>query len=296
MSYFSNLPNLRLPRDNNEILEIKNLYRGIRFRQDLRRFFEYYEPYDIQDGEKPLDVAYKFYGDPNLDWIILLFNEIVDIQNEWPLAERDLNDYINSKYTDPYDIAYYLTKEITDPKSGSLILEGGQEVGKDFVFKLPPTFGGYAFLVNTTEGSSEAFLTDNTTGNLVVQAVSTGQAIESSDAFPSDTLISRIDRSADGIYSAVFDREALRTDTSVRIVAKSFQRVELSGNSVYDAISYDTYERQLNESKAKINILDSSLVSQLINEFAEKIDYKEVTDQTPEVKGFQIAKSLSRFF
>ena len=76
MSYFSVLPNLRLPRPNQEILEIKNLYRGIRFRQDLRRFFEFYEPYDILDGEKPLDVAYKFYGDPTLDWILLLFNEI----------------------------------------------------------------------------------------------------------------------------------------------------------------------------------------------------------------------------
>ena len=296
MSYFTNLPNLRLPRENDQILEIKNLYRGIRFRQDLRRFFEYYEPYDIQDGERPLDVAYRFYGDPTLDWVILIFNEIVDLQNEWPLSERDLNNYINYTYTDPQAIAYYLTKEITDPKTGFLLLEGGLEVHSEFTFDLPPTFTGYPFNVDTTQGSTEAFLSDNGGGNLVVQNVSVGQTIESSDTFPTDTKIESVERSADGIYSVVFDQPAVATDTDVRIVAKSFQRVTLSGNNVYEAISYDRYERTLNESKRRINILDSSLITQLKNEFAEKIDYKEFTDLAPEIKGFQIAKSLSRFF
>ena len=296
MSYFSVLPNLRLPRPNQEILEIKNLYRGIRFRQDLRRFFEFYEPYDILDGEKPLDVAYKFYGDPTLDWILLLFNEIVDIQNEWPLSERDLNNYINSKYTNPDDIAYRVTKEITDPKTGYLLLESGKEVHEDFTFQLPPTFTGYPFLVDTTAGSTEALLSDQEGGNLVVQNVSVGQPVESTSVFPADTLINRVERSGDGIYSVVFDEPATSTGTDVRIVAKSFQRATLSGNNVYEEVSYDEYERTLNESKRRINILDGTLIVQLQNEFAEKIDYKEFTELAPEVKGFQLAKSLSRFF
>jgi hypothetical protein len=296
MSYFSVLPNLRLPRANDEILEIKNLYRGIRFRQDLRRFFEFYEPYDILDGEKPSDVAYKFYGDPTFDWILLLFNEIVDIQNEWPLSERDLNNYINSKYTNPDAVAYRVTKEITDPKTGYLLLEPGKEVHEDFTFKLPPTFTGYPFLVDTTAGSTEALLSDQEGGNLVVQNVSVGQPVESTSVFPADTLINRVERSGDGIYSVVFDQPAISTGTDVRIVAKSFQRATLSGNQVYEEITHDEYERTLNESKRRINILDGSLIDQLQNEFAEKIDYKEFTELAPEVKGFQLAKSLSRFF
>jgi hypothetical protein len=297
MSYFSVLPNLRLPRANNEVLEIKNLYRGIRFRQDLRRFFEFYEPYDLLDGEKPLDVAFKFYGDPTLDWIVLLFNEIVDINNEWPISERDLNNYIRYTYPNPDAIAYRTTKEILDPKTGHLLLESGQEVNQDFFFDLPPTFTGYPFLVSTTAGSTEALLEDQVAGNLVVENVSVGQAIESTGGtFPINTLLSRVERSADGVYSVVLDQAATSTSSNVRIVAKSFQRVRLTGNNVFDTISFDDYERRLNESKRRINILDSRLVTQLKLEFADKIDYKEVTNLSPEVKGFQIAKSLSRFF
>lgn len=296
MSYFSVIPNLRLPRANDEILEIKNLYRGIRFRQDLRRFFEFYEPYDILDGERPLDVAYKFYGDPSLDWIILIFNEIVDLQNEWPLSESDLNNYINSKYTNPYDVAYRVTKEITDPKTGYLLLEGGKEVHSDFTFQLPPTFTGYPFQATATTGSTEVILVDQNGGDLVVQNVSIGQPIESSPGiFPVNTLVTRVERSGDGIYSVVMDNAATG-DGTVNIVAKSFQRATLSGTNVYEEITYDEYERTLNESKRRINILDGSLILQLQNEFAEKIDYKEFTDLAPEIKGFQIAKSLSRFF
>lgn len=297
MSYFSVLPNLRLPRPNSEVLEIKNLYRGIRFRQDLRRYFEFYEPYDIQDGEKPLDVAFKFYEDPTLDWILLLFNEIVDINNEWPISERDLNNYIRYKYPNPDAVAYRVTKKITDPLTDHLLLEAGQEVNQDFTFDLPPTFTGYPFLVSTIEGSTEALLENQLVGDLIVQNVSVGQPIESTGGtFPLDTLVDRVERSADGIYSVILDQAATSTSSNVRIVAKSFQRVRLSGNNVYDTVTFDEYERTLNESKRRINILDPSLIVQLELEFAEKVDYKEVTDLSPEVKGFQIAKSLSRFF
>lgn len=297
-NYFSNLPNLNLPvGENGEIVTVKNIYRGVKFREDLRRYFEFYEPYDILDGEKPYDVAFKFYGDPTYEWAILLFNNITDVRNEWPMSENEMLSYINNTYEDPYAAAYYLTKEVLDPRNGAIILQAGLEVNPDFTFLMPPSFTGYPFFANVTEGDTRVIPVDNDFGPELVKNIASGQSVEvSSSIFPENTLIDTVSRSADGDYYIVMDNEALISENNVRFVARSFSRSVLSGEQVIDTISYNDYERLLNESKRKINILDPSLIEELTEEFKEKIDYKSRTQYVPEAKGIGFDKSLSRFF
>ena len=57
-----------------------------------------YIPYVVKDGERPDYVASKIYGDPNLDWAVLLANEIHNIYEEWPKSSAELDEYIISKY------------------------------------------------------------------------------------------------------------------------------------------------------------------------------------------------------
>jgi len=54
--------------------------------------------YDVQDGERPDIIAYKYYEDAKLDWVILLTNNIIDPQFEWPLDDRSFERYIRKKY------------------------------------------------------------------------------------------------------------------------------------------------------------------------------------------------------
>ena len=54
--------------------------------------------YDIQDGDTPEIIADKLYGSPERHWIVLLFNDIVDPQVDWPLDQRTLIRFIESKY------------------------------------------------------------------------------------------------------------------------------------------------------------------------------------------------------
>ena len=54
--------------------------------------------YYVSDGDTPELIAYKEYGDVNLHWIILLANDIVDLNKEWPLSTEDLILYITDKY------------------------------------------------------------------------------------------------------------------------------------------------------------------------------------------------------
>ena len=74
--------------------------------------------YQIVGDERPDEVAYKVYGDSNLDWIVLLSNNIVNVRDEWPLTQQDYRNYLIEKYgndTDALDvIKFYETEEIKD--------------------------------------------------------------------------------------------------------------------------------------------------------------------------------------
>jgi len=54
--------------------------------------------YNVKDGERPDVIAYKYYNDQTLDWIILLTNNIIDPLFDWPLDTASLERFISKKY------------------------------------------------------------------------------------------------------------------------------------------------------------------------------------------------------
>ena len=54
--------------------------------------------YTVRDGERPEHIAHRLYDDINLYWVVMLFNEIHDIWNDWPVSETCFIDYIKRKY------------------------------------------------------------------------------------------------------------------------------------------------------------------------------------------------------
>jgi hypothetical protein len=54
--------------------------------------------YTIQDGERPEDIADRYYGDTQYYWIILYANEILNVPAQWPRSYRQFEKYIISKY------------------------------------------------------------------------------------------------------------------------------------------------------------------------------------------------------
>ena len=57
-----------------------------------------YMSYTIQDGERPEDIAYNYYDDPSLAWLVLMSNDIVDVYSEWPLTTEQVESNIINKY------------------------------------------------------------------------------------------------------------------------------------------------------------------------------------------------------
>ena len=61
----------------------KNFFRSARIRDDFAQYATLFTPYYIKPGMRPDMVSYQIYGDPELDWIILLTNDIFDAYTEY---------------------------------------------------------------------------------------------------------------------------------------------------------------------------------------------------------------------
>ena len=138
-NYFNRLPNLEYPsllktrRTNNDTIRVKNLFRRVKIREDLFSNLTEFDKYQILGDDRPDTVAEEIYGNPNLDWVILMSNNIIDVKNEWPMTQYDLNTYLNEKYTQEQlvDIHHYETTTFKDGK-GRLVVPAGQVVDEDW--------------------------------------------------------------------------------------------------------------------------------------------------------------------
>ncbi len=138
-NYFRKLPNLNYPsplktRESNlDVVQTKNLFRRAKVREDLFANFMQFDKYKILGDERPDNVAEKVYGNSDLDWVILMSNNIIDINNEWPLDQFQFNEYLNNKYT-PNELAsthHYETEEFRD-RDNQLIVPAGLIVDENW--------------------------------------------------------------------------------------------------------------------------------------------------------------------
>lgn len=113
-----------------------NIFRRIKIKEDLQGSLLGFEQYEIGEGERPDQVAYKFYGDSGLDWVILIINNVISTYNDWPMTRYDLYDYVESKYGSIEGIHHYETYEIRSTQ-GELLVPEGIEVNESYQYLRP---------------------------------------------------------------------------------------------------------------------------------------------------------------
>tara|TARA_B100000242_G_scaffold256066_1_gene199329 strand:- start:1 stop:648 length:648 start_codon:yes stop_codon:yes gene_type:complete len=143
MGYFRELPNLLypsfLPNKNSSLdfIEIKNLFRRAKLRDDLQNNFTVFEKYEIPMGLRPDTVAEELYGSDELDWVVLTVAGILNVRNEWPLSDRDLYDYSLDKYGESLNSTRFFETKETKDSNGRLILPKGKVVDSNFTIPKP---------------------------------------------------------------------------------------------------------------------------------------------------------------
>ena len=142
MGYFRELPNLQYqsPYSNRisseSYITAKNIFRRMKIRDDLKNVFSIFNKYEINDGDRPDNVAKELYGKSNFDWVVLLTANIVNVRDEWPLSSKELYDFTVSKYglTKINEVRHHETTEVKNNR-GIVILPKGKVV--DDNFKIP---------------------------------------------------------------------------------------------------------------------------------------------------------------
>ena len=108
MSYFSMFPVLSYDaKGNGKETIMTNLFRRVKVKSNASDNIVDFDYYDVQDGETPEMIAYKYYGDANLHWVILVINDIVDYYSDWPMSVQAFEQFIKDKYTNPAAIHHY---------------------------------------------------------------------------------------------------------------------------------------------------------------------------------------------
>ena len=103
---------------------VKNLFRRVKIREDIFSNLMYFTNYKIIGDERPDQVAKKIYDDVDLDWVVLVANNILNIREEWPFPQKIFDEYLLEKYgtyDNVYAVKHYKSREVRD-SVGTLIL------------------------------------------------------------------------------------------------------------------------------------------------------------------------------
>ena len=165
-SYFQRVPDFnyvsRLPDSKiGDYVRVKNLFKKGKLREDIFQNLAFFEKYKIVGDDRPDNVAFEIYDDSSLDWLVLLSNNVLNVQSEWPLPQTDFDRFVLDKYGD-YDTLYngihhYETTEVKNTQ-GVTIVPAGLQVDSsysvsyyDFFTDLQVTTGNLAIPVTNYE-------------------------------------------------------------------------------------------------------------------------------------------------
>ena len=99
MSYFSRFPNMIYDVKNNGNYKLlPDILRRVKARSAVRAGRFLFDQYDVKNGERPEDIAFKYYGDAEYHWVIMMINNITDRYYGWPMTQADFADFLTDKY------------------------------------------------------------------------------------------------------------------------------------------------------------------------------------------------------
>ena len=135
MTYFRQIPDFNYVDRNvgakiGDYTRVKNLFRRVKLREDIFQNTSFFEKYQIEGDDRPDNVANKIYGDSELDWLVLVSNNIINIQTEWPMPQLAFDAFVLDKYG-TYEnlnaVHHYETVE-TKNSQGVVLVPAGLQV------------------------------------------------------------------------------------------------------------------------------------------------------------------------
>ena len=115
MSYFDKFPLMAYDMKGNQKYKLlPNILRRVKLRSGIRSGAFLFDNYDVKDGERPEDIAFKWFGDAKYHWIILMTNNVTDRYYQWPLSAPQFAEHLTDKYGAGNEDATHHFEKTTD--------------------------------------------------------------------------------------------------------------------------------------------------------------------------------------
>lgn len=287
MAYFSNFPkflystSLGVPNPKAAV----NIIAKVNFLSQTVNNTSIFYDYSVKDGERPEDIANKMYKDPQKHWIVLLSNNITDPQYDWVLGSRQLEDYINKKYSsitfalnpsETYNVSYTVGETVYQGSTidkadcvGTVVAYNG--TAKTLTIKFADQI--FANNANVTGASSNVThkvvgITYNNDGyNWASNTTYYYQVTEvASNNIDNKKTTTKYQVSASDYNWATDAVIARNTNTSYSNTYNLVDGSTLTVNTTVAPVSYYDYEIDLNEQKRSIIIVKPLFVPSIENE------------------------------
>lgn len=98
MAYFNFFPKVAYSFGDGEIAGMQNISVYAEVLDDIKNNGSFYQSYYVKTGERPDQVAYNLYGNPDLHWTFYLMND--HIRNiGWPISQPEVLEKVMTDYS-----------------------------------------------------------------------------------------------------------------------------------------------------------------------------------------------------
>lgn len=250
---------------------VTNLISKVKFDQSVQRNLAVFYPYTIEQGERPDQIAARYYDNPELDWLIYLANDIVDPYHDWPLTQDQLYEFLAAKYGSISNaqskILFYRNNYASDDTALNVSSYNALASNVKKYFK--PVIGMSGSVVSYERKELDHVVETNKVIDLTISAgaFSVGDRFTQNTSSGFVTFANTSHVILDKITGSFTAGAA--TNATITAVTTVSQPISNTEASYWEPVTAFTYEEELNESKLHIRILDKSYVGKIEKDMRE---------------------------
>ena len=234
-------------------------------------------PYTMDDTDRADTISQHYYDKPGYTWLIWMANNVIDPYYALALTEDDFNNYIVSKYGSQAKamrkIAFYRTKYNSETRISA---SQYSTLAPRFMKYYEPVLDAYGVILEYRRKVDQDITNTNKIITLTLSSV-TGQLTVGEEVQVDGTnyaFVTLVDgntiscQHVNGTFASGNTITAKESGITATIVSATtiIETIAFTDAVYWEAISYYDYERELNEDKKEVSLLDVRYKSQAESE------------------------------
>ena len=261
-----------------------NIIAKVKFQESVKKNLAVFYSYTVKDGERPDQIAEKYYEDASYDWLVYMSNDIVDPYHEWPRTQSDMESLITAKYGSAANaaqqIAFYRTNHETDDRVISSAAYNALSTGEKQYWQ---AIVGYNDAVLNYERKQLELITETNqlvtlTGTFnqvppllsVVKYPGPSIPVLGTVAFANSSTV--VLKHVTGVWDAgnmVYAGNNASINATITAANTTARCIPDAESTYWSPVTWFDYEYELNEAKRSIQLISSAYVNKIERDMKE---------------------------